>query len=73
MLPLRARLDLGMIAMKGYSAFPKALELLEPQIFLVISRTLVGGILPEVKSVYSTAPQDWENSLLGLTSLQRSS
>ena len=30
MLPLRARVDLGAMAMKGYSVFPKAPELLEP-------------------------------------------
>ena len=30
MRPLRARVDLGAIAMKGYSAFPKAPVLLEP-------------------------------------------
>ena len=30
MLPLRARVDLGAMAMKGYSAFPKAPVLLEP-------------------------------------------
>ena len=29
-LPLRTRVDLGAIAMKGYSAFPKAPVLLEP-------------------------------------------
>ena len=29
-LPLRARVDLGAMAMKGYSTFPKALALLEP-------------------------------------------
>ena len=29
-LPLRARVDLGAMAMKGRSAFPKALALLEP-------------------------------------------
>ena len=28
-LPLRARMDLGAMAMKGYSAFPKAPALLE--------------------------------------------
>ena len=28
MLPLQARVDLGVMAMKGYSAFPKLLELL---------------------------------------------
>ena len=37
MLPLWARVDLGAMAIKGYSAFPKASELLEPhhQIYLV--------------------------------------
>ena len=30
MLPLRARVDLGAMAMKGYSAFLKAPALLEP-------------------------------------------
>ena len=30
MLPLWARLDLGAMAMKGYSIFPKAPALLEP-------------------------------------------
>ena len=29
-LPLRARVDLGAMAMKGYSAFPKAPASLEP-------------------------------------------
>ena len=29
-LPLRDRVDLGAIAMKGYSAFPKAPAFLEP-------------------------------------------
>ena len=47
MLPLRARVDLGAMAIKGYSAFPKAPALLEPhhQIFSVIIRTLMGGDL----------------------------
>ena len=35
MLPLQARVDLGAMAMKGYSAFPKALALLEPHYWLV--------------------------------------
>ena len=30
-LPLQARVDLGVIAMKEYSAFPKAPALLEPR------------------------------------------
>ena len=29
MLPVRPRVDLGAMAVKGYSAFPKALALLE--------------------------------------------
>ena len=32
MLPLRARVDLGAMAMNGYSAFPKAPTLLEVKI-----------------------------------------
>ena len=65
MLPRWARVDLGAMAMKGYSAFPKAPALLEShhEIFSVISRTLVGGggAYPsaEKQSVYSTAPADW--------------
>ena len=64
MLPLRARVDLGAMAMKGYSAFPKAPALLEPhhQIVIVISRTLVGGVSyasAKKQSVYSTAQADW--------------
>ena len=45
MLPLRARVDLGVMVMKGYSAFPQTPALLESHIklFRVISRTLVGG------------------------------
>ncbi len=31
MLPLRARVDLGAMAMNGYSASPQTLVLLEPQ------------------------------------------
>ena len=49
MLPLQARVDLGVMAMKGYSTFPKAPALLDLTIrlFSVISRTLVGGgVLP---------------------------
>ena len=64
MLPIRSRVDLGPMAMKGYSALPKAPALLEPfhQIFSIISRTFVGvGSYPsaEVQSVYSTALADW--------------
>ena len=68
MLSLRARVDLGAMAMEVRSTFPKAPALLEPhhQIFFVISKTLVffvGGELSysseEMQSVYSTAPADW--------------
>ena len=36
MLPLRARVDQGAMAMKGYSAFPKAPALLEPHHQIVL-------------------------------------
>ena len=56
------------MAMKGYSAFPKAPTLLEPltiRLFSAISRTLVGGVLPLCKGAvgvfYSTPPADWAN------------
>ena len=70
MLPLRARVDLGAMAMKGYSAFPKAPALLQPHhlMFSVISRhSLGGGSYPsaEVQSVYSTAAADWATEGLG--------
>ena len=46
---IRARVDLGAMAMKGYSAFPKApalLELYDQMQFCIIYRTLVGwGVL----------------------------
>ena len=47
MLQLRARVKLGAMAMKGYSAFLKAPVLLEPpdQIVSVISRIVVEGSL----------------------------
>ena len=72
MLQLQARVDLGAMAMKGYSAFPKAPTLLEPHHqmkFCDISRTLVRGgggggggersyPSADMQSVYSTAPAD---------------
>ena len=55
-------MDLGVMAMKGCSAFPKAPALLELPI-CVLSRTLVGGggsyPSAEKQSVYSIAPTDW--------------
>ena len=53
MLPLQARADLRTMAMKGYSAFPKAPALLEPhhQIVLChIQDTCWGGLSPLQRS-----------------------
>ena len=57
MLPLRARVDLGAMAIKGYSAFLKAL--LEPH------NQIGGGSYPsaEKQSVYSTASANWATIL----------
>ena len=44
MLPFRARVDLGAMAIKGYSALPRTSALLEPyRLFGVIKRTHVRG------------------------------
>ena len=65
MLPLRARVDLGAMAMKGYSAFPKVPALLEPHQQIVYchiqdTRWRVGSYpSAEKQSVYSIAPADW--------------
>ena len=56
MLPLRARVDLGAMAIKGYFAFPNAPVLLElhHQMFSVISRILIGGgVLPLCRGAVS--------------------
>ena len=65
-LPLWARVDLGVMAMKGYSAFPKTLALLEPHhqiisYYIQDTRWRGGGLTPsaEKQLVYSTAPADW--------------
>ena len=63
MLPLRARVDLGTIAMKDYAVFPKLQDYwnltirLFNDIFKTLDRT---GSYPiaEMWSVYSTAPAD---------------
>ena len=61
-LPLWVRLDLGAMAMKGYSTFPKAPTLLEPHHQIVLDMTLNnhwGGVLTpsaEMQLVYSIAP-----------------
>ena len=64
-LPLRAKVDLGAMVMKGYSAFPKAPALLEPDHQIVWchmqdTRCWDGRSYPsvEMQSVYSTAPVD---------------
>ncbi len=49
MLPLRARVDLGAMAMKGHSEFPKAPALLELHhqiVYCHIQDTPGGGVLP---------------------------
>ena len=62
-LPFRAKVDLGAMAMKGLSAFPKAPASLEPhhQIVLCHIQDTHGGSYPsaEVQSVYSTTPANW--------------
>ena len=45
MLPRRPRVDLGAMAMKGWSVFPKASALLEPPLLSVISRIRIAGEL----------------------------
>ena len=51
-LPLQARVDMGAIAMKGYSAFSKAPASLEPDWgSLTLSAVM--------QSVYSTVPANW--------------
>ena len=69
-LPLQERTDLGEMAIKGYSVFPKLPALLEPhhQILLCHIRTLVRkGSYPnpsaEKQSVYSTGSNDTEMAL----------
>ena len=64
MPPFRAIVDLGAMAMKGCSAFPKALVSPEPPHQIVkwdIQDDFGGKSYPsaEVQSVYSTALADW--------------
>ncbi len=61
MLSLWARVDLGALAMKGLSTFPKAPGL-TIRLFSIIIRTLFREVSypsAEVQSVYYTAPTDW--------------
>ena len=71
MLPLQARVDLGPMAVKGYSVFPKRPALLEPlhQIVLChIQETHWWVFYPsaEMQSVYSTAPTNWASGDLSM-------
>ena len=60
-LPLWATVDLGVMAMKGCSAFPKALALLKPHHQIVYPGHLLWGVFPLCRDavMYSTAPADW--------------
>ena len=40
MLQLRARVDLGAMAMKGYSAFPKAPALLTERVYMFVGMSM---------------------------------
>ena len=62
MLPLRVRVDLGAMTIKGYSIFPKSarLESCHQMIYYQNQDTHGGGVLPaEMQSVYSTDPANW--------------
>ena len=65
MLPLQARVDLGAMAIKGYSAFPQNFSIAgtSPSDCLVSypEHSLGVGSYPsaEKQLVYSTAPADW--------------
>ena len=82
-LLFRAKVNLGVMAMKRYSTFPKAQALLELhwRLFCVISRTIIGESYPfaKIQLVYSTTPADWAyfcwvyHCLLGLKKFKASS
>ena len=70
MLPLRARVNLGAMAMKECSAFPKAPALLEPhhQIGKCHIQNTHGGksySSSEKQSVYCKAPANWAKGRVG--------
>ena len=72
MLPPQARVDLGAMAMKSYSEFPKASVSLESHHQIVIYRTFVGWVgvsypSAEKQSVYSTDPTYWERTYQALS------
>ena len=65
MPPVQVRENLGTIAMKGYSAFPKAPALLEPhQIVLHHNLDTRRRKICSEAVVYSIAPVDWASSFL---------
>ena len=69
MLSLQAKVGLGIMAVKGYSAFPKALALLQPHHQIVYGHIrifVVGGSYPsaELQSVYSNALADLTRKLV---------
>ena len=75
MLPFRARVDLGAMAMKSYSAFLKAPALLELH-HQNIHDTFFRGVLPlgrEAVSVFYSPSWQGKNCWGNLTSLQRCS
>ena len=63
MLPLRARVDLGAMASKGYSVFLKLMHYWSLIIlFSVVFRTFVGGILPLCRDsfgIFKDAEANW--------------
>ena len=60
MLPFWARVDLGTMEMKGYSAFPKVLTSPSDCLVLYLGHSLWGSYPSARKrSEYSTAPADW--------------
>ena len=68
MLSLWATVDLGVIATKEYSIFPKAPALLEPHYKDTCWRGGGSYSYEEMQSVYSTAQADWAGINQGLTS-----
>ena len=69
MLRLQARVDLGVMAIKEYSTFPKVPALLKfsPSDCLVsYPEHSLGDSYPsaEMQSVYSAAPADWANGIM---------
>ena len=65
MIPLRARMELGAMAIKGYSSFPKALALLEPYYQVVLCHILDTrwwrAYSFAEKQCVSYSPADWDN------------